>query len=1294
MCVCASVGAWAEGDSDGYYLSFDTWFQNVSSKTEFAAKIHLTKGGVLGNAIAELQTGEKKGSWWPQGSSSASEFSYSDCKILYINGESITDDDLTALANLDIETIVLQDVTWAASSKMFTNQYVKNLILPDNWTKEEVNAIGAAIGAVSGNQLGSCFSRGDYLKDSQVTHYFFTEDGETKGEEYTGDVTAVKKEGESYSVDIIETDYYPLTPVEGNPVMTYINEFNNNKPYTIDVTSAVWHEYSWGGGYYDITLSEFDVKLEGPMTKYFDDNNNEITEAWDRPIIDGVLYYGGHWEYNPQRYVDGKAATSAMKYSYTDPFTQQVVLIDVNDSRISSEIYNENHFATIDFGENTKTFGVSAKYNYTYTIGDEIYIVGYDSEQPEGSTKGVDRVETKQLLAETGIETLNLGSIINAYVNRGNTLRDATLHAFLDQKPNTALGNWNKDAQQMHNVVAASISGNAVALDIAGGSVVAQSDGHFKYDKEADEMGDDYGDAVGGGTRTLQGTEQPGALFGAILQKLDLEDAIIEDEYCEDITISALNIINDKKSQVIIPTYSGLKTLPADFMNMSTSIRSICIPSNIEVIRTRAFKTIDYIWTTSGVKDPEGQNTRLDNGTQYSKDGEVVYATTDEDFDYNEVPFGGSYTFSSNLKVIERAAFANSTPHVKDVYVLNTVAPECHVDAFNTQMYAGNNGYSPVAQGESIIKRSNYYNGGWITMLHYPRQTTTPNLQRYTDPTREYSIATGDRDGRGAMLYFPNQSEFIRAYNQGTYGYIWNAWNPERTYGSVTNPMEDANSGWVASKQAAANAAFNTYTSGVNHEYTSFYKVNWDGVSTTVAEAGSGTGGVVPYYQVNWNETSYTTATTGNLYPRSEKDLNSDADESGEMTSKDYRGWHQFVLNAYAANTVLEEKPYRLYISDNDWWTFCPTIDMTKKQVMELFGSESTSNLPYVSRLLYVRREYADNTIWLNFSNNLMVYKEQRANPTDQHGEKDPSTDIVKVSATANTVSDDDVVMSAGVPYLIKPFRVADAATGKFFTQFRVFKTTDEAAKLTDATVRKIVDEDLYNKLNDTETLDGAAQIAKVESGLYTVPVFVKGDAQSGTAKESVDGTSYSIGEGDGYNKSTTWGYTFVGSYYLSPLPQYCYYLGKTSAAGPVTFIYNNFTPYSTAEFRWVNQTAVICPTKNIAPTFKVTPASGLNPALWNLNTEGYTNKVTTNTYLEDDSFATTSSSRGNLYNMHFGAEPVVAHGETVVINETATVHASADGKVYSVDGRLKGNSLKGLAKGVYVVNGKKYVVK
>lgn len=1286
MCVCASVGAWAEGDSDGYYLSFDTWFQNVSSKTEFAAKIHLTKGGVLGNAIAELQTGEKKGSWWPQGSSSASEFSYSDCKILYINGESITDDDLTALANLDIETIVLQDVTWTASSKMFTNQNVKNLILPDNWTKEEVNAIGAAIGAVSGNQLGSCFSRGVYTHTGDVTTYSYTDSEGTH--DYTGQVT--DNNGElTGTIDV----HHTLTLYEDGTNPYYYYQYNNVKTYLSGDEEGLNTDKTQ----YTFYPSQ-EVKLNGPETKMYKQDGVTEIHSYDGDVgvhsDDGKWYYDGtnkQWT-TPPTVEGGTEAIVKEFYTYQDPYNYQTYTIEASDTRIHDGA--DGKYITITKStQETTTVYKEYKYYYIYPEGAEDIEANrtYVTKQNETTTEDYVEHKTVTLESETHSETTDLGSSIVAYVNRGNTLRDATLHAFLDNKANTALGNWNKDAQRMNNVVAASISGNAVALDIAGGDVVAQSDGHFKYDKEADEMGDAYNAAVGGGTRSLQGTEQPGALYGASLQKLDLEDAIIEDEYCEDITISALNIINDKKSQVIIPTYSGLKTLPADFMNMSTSIRSICIPSNIEVIRTRAFKTIDYIWTTSGVKDPEGQNTRLDNGTQYSKDGEVVYATTDEDFDYNEVPFGGSYTFSSNLKVIERAAFANSTPHVKDVYVLNTVAPECHVDAFNTQMYTGNNGYTAIGDDEKIISRSNYYNGSWITVLHYPRQTTDPEIQRYTDPTREYSIATGERDGKGAVLYYPNQTEFNRAYNQGTYGYTWNAWDAtRRDNNSIESGTMQTTDAWKTTNQAAANNLYNNNSLETDEKkFYTFYDVTLG--NNTKPE------GLADYYKINWNTSTYTYSeveTGGNLYPKAE--TTEDLDNDGMVTTKDYRGWHQFVLNAYAANTILEEEPYRSYITDNEWWTICPEFDITRAESAILFGkaygltTTGPTEYPYVHKLAWVRRNYADKKIYLGFSKNLTEYKEVRTNGS-KHGTRDEHD--VLITNSVEQWNNDDIVMKAGVPYLIKPTFAPGASR-----QFRFFKTEADLNKYLEGkpegNVWAIHHETLYNKIQNAMAVSGEDQMKDVYDGIYIVPAFVSESNGDGSLeKEPVLDDLHDRGDIK-YSTSAEWCYAFVGTFYKSFLPLHGYFLGwdsslKSGKGGARFYYHDEANTEIDSEMRWVNGTGVIVPIKKSVLSggkfpYTVTPKAGTTPAQWIINDK-----------FEDDSYVATAGGSSRVMDVVLEVDESVDDNATGITEVQPSVQLrESKSQVYSINGQLKGSSLRGLSKGVYIVNGKKLVVK
>ncbi len=912
------------------------------------------------------------------------------------------------------------------------------------------------------------------------------------------------------------------------------------------------------------------------------------------------------------------------------------------------------------------------------------------------------------------------------------------------------------------------ISGLINSYDLSKANQNLDANGHLSWDKEPVEL------SSGTDPRKLNGACTAYGPFSSSfnLSVIDLKGAFFEEKgdnthladkdkryYFQDMTLSALGIISSGTYKVVVPTDPRAKEIPADFMSGVTHIRAICIPSNIVAIRTRAFYSIDYIWTTAtnlaGTVDPEGSNTRLDNGAKLSN-GTPVTALIYQDgaykenpaftkayytADYSTIKGGGTYTFGSNLRLIETGAFANTQPHVKDVYVLNTTAPECHVDAFNTVMYNGNGGYSSISGDQKIISRENYSNNGfWITMLHYPRQTTTPNVQRYTDPTREYSIATGERDGKGAPIYFPNQSEFIRAYMQGTYGYVWNAWNPTREYGSVNNePLTNTTAGWKATGQTAANALFDEYPSGVNHEYTSFYKVS--GLTGETVTAPTKT--LVPYYQVNWNETSYSTATPGNLYPQSEIDANSDADKSGEKTTKDYRGWHQFVLNAYAANTVLKEEPYRSYITDNEWWTICPTFDITRAEAIMLFGCPSTWNpssvelVPYVSKLRYVRRTYGDEKITLNFSANLMNHKEARSaleegetllpgTTAKQHGAKDENGILVVGSGEGTGLTGNgDVVMSAGVPYLIKPN--IKAFDGVLNRQFRVYTDEDyeklSAEQKSATNPRAIKSTSLYNKIKAAQALPGTDQIALINSGKYTVPVFVSGRTTStGVETENVemesDGItpkSYTVAESP-YEKSTTWKYTFVGSFYKSFLPHYCYYLGWDSSLnsgnGGARFFYLDgekgnpgvFTYYDN-NMNWNNETGVICPTKGTFG-YTITPASGLLPATWIIGADGTKGMRTSGTaanneFLPDDSYVPLSGGSGaKVYEMLIGAPDVFSVNDETTgienVNDNTNVNNNEknDVNVYTINGQKVGTSLEGLPKGIYIVNGKKFIVK
>lgn len=918
------------------------------------------------------------------------------------------------------------------------------------------------------------------------------------------------------------------------------------------------------------------------------------------------------------------------------------------------------------------------------------------------------------------------------------------------------------------NFKALKISGCINSYDLSKADQKLDAGGHLSWAENAVE-------AVSQ-TRTQNGAYTVYGPFSAcfLLTEIDLKNAYFEPwsnqqtgegyftrYWVSDMTLSALNVISTATYKVVIPQDSRVNEVPADFLRCSTNIRAICIPSNIRVIRTRAFYTIDYVWTTSASglgmegSDPEGSNTRLDNGASLSVDGGTTFVETSalvynkQTHKYEENPAfldsyytanygtengGGTYTFGSNLRLIETGAFANTQPNVKDVYVLNTTAPECHVDAFNTVMYTGNGGYnSAKVDSEGIITRDAYYNGRWITMLHYPRQTTTPNVQRYTDPTREYSIATGERDGKGAILYFPNQSEFIRAYQQGTFGYTWNAWNPTRDNGAVANgSFNGSTNEWTAELQTAANALFDAYTTGGgNHQYTSFYKVSDFGTSDGVTAP---TATLVPYYNVNWSGSAYTTG-DGNLYPKSEKDNGTDIDGSGEMTTKDYRGWHQFVLNAYAANTVLEEEPYRSYITDNEWWTICPEFDITRSEAALLFGklpgvqvsSGSPAEYPRIHKLRYVRREYSGETIYLSFTKDLATYREERANETanrkgvftrtdgetgeitayknaDQHGTADS---YGVVSLNANEPAGDDVVMSAGVPYLIKPNLPANGQR-----QYRIFKSTLDANNYNNNKAANdpigYGSETLWAKIKFAQEMGGEAQKLMVKNGTYTVPVFVSVADGTNVVKEEVEkdnGTPKKFRPDDDvtsavdYYKSADRHYTFVGTLYKSFLPHYSYFLGWDSSLnngnGGAKFYYHNGN-FETIdhEMRWANGTGVIVPVlaEDLSEgkfKYDVKEATDMaNPAQWDLLTK-----------FADDSFKHTGGGTAKQYVMDFNAPDMIADDDsevTGIANVDATdnvvINGSAD--VYTVNGQKVGTSLEGLPKGIYIVNGKKFIVK
>ncbi|MBR5653676.1 MAG: hypothetical protein IKX22_06305 [Prevotella sp.] len=1142
-------------------------------------------------------------------------------------------------------------------------------------------------------------------------------------------------------------------------------------------------------------------------------------------------------------------------------------------------------------------------------------------------------------------------SSMDAYVKKCGTLFECvdhiTYHGYNDGDGNNGtiskLGVINNSTFSMGKLKYVSISGFPSARDYVNGKQdFATADGHYGENVAADETKYTENSGMGGTTRTNVGPYNlVGALQGVNAIRLDLEDAVIPEQYNIDLTFSWVKSVGTATKEINFPNSPEVVTIPADCFSSGSfnHLEEICIPGYIKYIRTRAFysstQVLRHVWTTSTKTLAEGEvdHTVYDNGTYLVSDPDnvdhyghapltsTIWNCAGEGTGTG-TPRYGTITLPAGLELIESNSF--SARSVKDVYVLNVHAPECHVDAFSTIMYFGNNTVDPTAiDEEGMITRDAYaqdaVNGEFYAMLHYPRECGTPDIQRYTDVTREYSVATTLRDGKGNVIYFPNMSEFNRAYLQGTTGYLWEAWDTERIPDMGNNG--DANSfknqhvngltGHTTEAQTLGNTHYNEnnmtdpdktdrsfydvrldadgqptlakptdlkwyydqtrngkqlypemeytntteyigqqqkmdaqghllyvqgdcnyvqdyefvkqsdgelvwelnvtpndngnyvrdyeYQQNANGEFyhplvggatdaspqpwyqrTLSYEECDQSVAThagpngntgwliTIEQWGNGSGypwalntvkfyrEVASYQQVDYSNGSYyvsenfarwsDTATdyfsniNGTRYNRVYKDnyrtynsatddgeprydvtdngmrayagasddaagyqryhksyipytyreFDSSKDDANETRycpdmedvykinrgdAHDYRGWHQFTLAAYATMSDEPFTPVKFYQNDNDWWTVCLPYDLKYNDMILFFGNQQTGDIPYLSKLMYVVRDYDLEQITLMFSNNLMVYKEDITGD-NVHGDIDNTTKY-----TAAELADNPVILHKGVPYLIRP-NLANNANRSF----------DVYLSSTD---------DLYQRLIDAQNVGGGALETYIYKGEYTVPAYVVGtttESTTGSKTLQMWGTSGDAVTFGGYSKTYTSGnitykgetvsaqlsdqftYTFVGSFFLSLMPQYSYFLGWDSENNRAGFWYNRTPDY--VNYTWNNQTGIICPNFDVQNTL-IDPATGLNdPARWSFRN-----------LANDDLIGVSYPANGYTWDFG-GAAPSESTGiEEVATTTTTTVN---NGVVYTINGQMvrTDGSLQGLSKGIYIVNGKKYVVK
>lgn len=301
----------------------------------------------------------------------------------------LNNDDLEALELLSGAKFLDIDGSTLASGANISNikagPAIEAVTLPNQLTKAQVNAAGAALTECNAN-FGSCLSLDAEMEQKEITLYPYTLGGESYN--YTGDVSALTDNGNgtySYHISNVERT---LTDAEGYPAFTIQISDLNYLAYETDEGEVVEIEVTeWGQTYTAerLKVSKFPVEVNG----------------------------------------------SAGAYTYTNPFTNEVVNISSEDeSNIKSG--NGKNYIVIDFGsENCKYYPIqNRKYKYQYTdlAGNTLYTD--ESTTPDADMKislTCDETVTIEPQTQTVTVPKEGGDCdVIAYVNKAGTLYKAT----------------------------------------------------------------------------------------------------------------------------------------------------------------------------------------------------------------------------------------------------------------------------------------------------------------------------------------------------------------------------------------------------------------------------------------------------------------------------------------------------------------------------------------------------------------------------------------------------------------------------------------------------------------------------------------------------------------------------------------------------------------------------------------------------------------------------------------------------------------------------------------------------
>ncbi len=371
-------------------------------------------------------------------------------------------------------------------------------------------------------------------------------------------------------------------------------------------------------------------------------------------------------------------------------------------------------------------------------------------------------------------------------------------------------------------------------------------------------------------------------------------------------------------------------------------------------------------------------------------------------------------------------------------------------------------------------------------------------------------------------------------------------------------------------------------------------------------------------------------------------------DGTKTYNQKDYQGWHEFVLtDNYNVQPFEPQKYYEKY-DEKDWYTLCVPYNLTKSQLLQALGVKAGNKVkklngtdyevtsedvyPDVRTLVKVTRSLKYSKVIFTLSEKLLDDNGD-VYDLELNGER---TEYMKIKQEG----EDPVVIKGGYPYLVKSYW-----------------PNDDKIKKIGNYVMSVAGSNKYSFNEDWKFSDYNYMLPTKEFKMIAINDY--------------DEIVYKDAE-----KTTPAYYYFVGTYVQNSIPMYSYYLGKSKNGS------HNFFRAVGDGIAWNIYSAII------------TPLSTLE---YNLNSNASVDNIT-NIKLD------VKDNTNDLVILEGESKPYAGapltflldenNGTVTGIKEISSSSCYADGRIYTLGGQFVGASFKGLPKGVYVKDGKKYVVK